>query len=308
LQFGDQSSFLVIIGAPKSATTTLSNWLSRHPEVCVTETKEPRFFTDFQQYQWTGPGGENFSDSLICDEDAYFQSFHGGEQATWAVDASTDYLWCARSPDLIKAWSERFPVKLICILRDPVDRAFSEYQHSVRDHMETESFSRSLDLEGERFAQHWHPLFYHVRRSRYLAAVERYNALFGNDLLIMDFREFFEPESCAAKVADFLNLSSPIAPSEERENVSFVYNRPGVARIAKGRLATKLGRVLVPKRFRKGIRAGIDKRLSAKYLRREDDAERLREILADEIEACQASPLIPTDGWQAALTAERTLK
>lgn len=304
MKFGDDSAFLMIVGAPKSATTTLAHWLSTHPGMAVSDTKEPRYFTDFGQYEWTGPGGQYFSDTLARDEAAYLQSFHTNSSATWAVDASTDYLWCDASPDLIKAWAGRFRTKLICVLRDPVDRAFSEYQHSIRDNLETETFARSLDLEDERFAQHWHPLFYHVRRSRYLEGVTRYHALFGDDLMIMDFREFFDPVTCAAKVTGFLGLDQPVEPSNERENASFVYNRPGIARLIKGRTATKIGRALVPKRFRKGIRAGIDNKLSARYERQEADIKRLRAVLADEITACEASPLIPTGGWKTALPAQ----
>jgi hypothetical protein len=125
--------------------------------------------------------------------------------------------------------------------------------------------------------------------------------------MIMDFREFFEPEACAAKATAFLELEQPVEPSNERENASFVYNRPGIARLVKGRTATKIGRALVPKRFRKGIRAGIDNKLSARYERQEADIERLRAALADDITACVASPLIPTDGWKTALPASVAL-
>ena len=300
MQIGDSTSFLMIVGAPKSATTTLANWLARHPEMVLTETKEPRFFTDFGQYTWTGPAGRHFSDSLIRDEETYFASFAEKADAHWAVDASTDYLWCEAAPDKILAWSRRFNTKLICVLRDPVDRAFSEYQHSVRDNYETETFARSLDLEAQRIADHWHPLFYHCRRSRYNSAVNRYQELFGDSLMIMDFREFFDPERCAAKVSSFLGLQTPVEPSGERENASFVYRRPGIARIVKSPLAVRVGRALVPKAMRKSLRAGLDRQIATQYQRSTEDVNRLRALLADEIEACKANPLIPTDGWSAA--------
>lgn len=304
MQFGDSTSFLMIIGAPKSATTTLANWLSRHPDMVVSQAKEPRFFTDFGQYDWSGPASKYFMETLARDEASYVRSFAENPNAKWAVDASTDYLWCPASPDKIKNWTGRFRTKLICVLRDPIDRAFSEYQHSIRDNHETESFARSLDLEEERFAKRWHPLFYHVRRSRYNASVNRYHELFGDDLLLMDFREFADPERCAAKVTAFLELDSPIVPSTERENASFVYHRPGLARIVKGDVATKIGRALVPKRFRKAIRAGIDGQLATTYERQEADVARLRQELADEIDACVANPLIPTDGWTTTIPPE----
>jgi hypothetical protein len=86
----------------------------------------------------------------------------------------------------IKEWSTRFNTKLICVLRDPIDRAFSEYQHSIRDNYETETFARAMDLEDQRFNAHWHPLFYRARRSHYSAAVTRYHELFGDSLMIMN--------------------------------------------------------------------------------------------------------------------------
>ncbi len=293
----DPTSFLMIIGAPKSATTTLTQWLSRHPDMVVSQAKEPRFLTDFGQCEWTGPASKYFMETLARDEPSYFRSFSGNPDAKWAVDASTDYLWCPASPDLIKNWSKRFRTKLICVLRDPIDRAFSEYKHSIRDNHEKESFARSLELEEERFAKHWHPLFYHVRRSRYNASVNRYHELFGDDLLLMDFREFAEPVTCATKITNFLGLDLPIMASMERENASFVYRRPGLARIVKSDLAIKLGRALVPKRFRKSMRAGLDAQLATSYERQEADVRRLRLALADDIGACLANPLIPTDGW-----------
>jgi hypothetical protein len=119
----------------------------------------------------------------------------------------------------------------------------------------------------------------------------------------MNFQEFFDPETCAANVTTFLGLEEPVVPTAERQNASFVYNRPEVARFVKGQMAHKIGRALVPKVFRKSIREGIDRQLATKYQRSAVDVERLRTILADEIDACLANPLVPTDGWKSAIAS-----
>jgi hypothetical protein len=94
--------FFILIGAPKSGTTTLSKWLGRHPNVQLHPTKEPRFFTRFSDIEWSGPGAQAFSDSLVSNENSYLEEFKGISAGTWAMDASTDYLWCEDSPELIK--------------------------------------------------------------------------------------------------------------------------------------------------------------------------------------------------------------
>jgi hypothetical protein len=102
LRAGDSKSFLLIIGAPKSATTTLARWLARHPDMVAAEYKEPRFFMDFAKYEWSGPGIGLFSKSMMRDEATYLQSYNSKPAASWAIDASTDYLWCEASPEKLR--------------------------------------------------------------------------------------------------------------------------------------------------------------------------------------------------------------
>jgi hypothetical protein len=148
-----QRGFIFIVGAPKCATTTLHRWLMAHPDVhAYTTTKEPRHFTDFGARNWTGPGTQRLVSKLVTCREVYLKGFGIGAEGGRGLDSSTDYLSCEAWPGLIAAFAETNDVQVIAVLRDPIARAFSEYQHTRRDGLQQDSFARSLALEPERIA------------------------------------------------------------------------------------------------------------------------------------------------------------
>lgn len=289
--------FLIIVGAPKCGTTTLANWLGRRSDMVLCAQKEPRFFTDFAAIDWQGPVADAFVRTMISDENAYWRAFDNDKGATWGIDASTDYLWCETSAERIKRFAENRRVKLICILRDPVDRALSEYQHTRRDAMQTESFRESLTLEEERRRKFWHPLFYHVRRGSYHADLARYFELFGDDMMMMDFAEIADPERCLARIADFLALPFEAPATADRFNASYVEASPLLSRAINSYKAKKAARTLLGER---AAAAMFDKarRLNRKRISfTEDDRARMFEKVAADVAACRDDARIPTGNW-----------
>lgn len=287
-----------IIGAAKCGTTSLAAWLNDRPDMAFCAGKEPRFFTDFAGHDWKGPGIAGFLQTMRSTEADYLAAFPADKAVTWGIDASTDYLWCSASPDLLKAWSRKVPSKLICILRDPVDRALSEYQHTRRDELETLSLAEALTREDQRIADHWHPLFYHRRRSLYHDAVTRYLALFGDDLLILDYDELKTPQTCLRKVERFLGIAEQDTSSQARQNASFVYRNPGAARLLHNTRARSLARSLVPKAYRHAVYQGLMSVLKTKSRHSEAERARIHDLLRDEIHVCVANPAIPTAHWR----------
>lgn len=286
--------FAIIIGAPKAGTTSLAEALARHPDVSLCRSKEPRFFTDFAARAWRGPGTEGFVKTMIGGEGDYLAAFDPG--AEWCVDASTDYLWCDAAPDRIADWSRRFEVRIVCLLRDPLARAVSEYQHTLRDRMQTEPLHRSLALEDDRHARGMHPLFYHRRRSTYLRQVERYKALFGERMLVLDFHDPAGPQRLYEATAGFLGLTADGAVRIGHENASFAY-RGRLGRLVTDKRVADVARLLVPKRFRQGIRARVEAQARTRYVPGAADRAALLESLGEELRACAASDLIPTRHW-----------
>ncbi len=128
---------LIIGGAPRSGTTWLYRVLDRHPgiEMAKPLRPEPKFFLDESKYQ--------------CGLKYYSKTWFAGiGQDKVAGEKSTNYLESRVAAVRIRRDLPR--VKLIFLLRNPVDRAFSNYRWSCMNGMEKKDFATALELETER--------------------------------------------------------------------------------------------------------------------------------------------------------------
>lgn len=127
----------IIAGAPRSGTTWLYELLDRHPDIYMAKPvrPEPKFFLVDETY---AKGLDFYSATWFAGVDA---SLAAGEK-------STNYL---ESPLAAARIHEHLPsVKLVFILREPADRAISNYRWSVMNGIESEPVERALALEDER--------------------------------------------------------------------------------------------------------------------------------------------------------------
>ncbi|MFA5139638.1 MAG: sulfotransferase domain-containing protein [Elusimicrobiota bacterium] len=127
----------LIAGAPRSGTTWLYRLLARHPDVYMAkpEKPEPKFFLI----------DENYARGIDYYRETYF-SAAGNAKA--AGEKSTNYL---ESPAAARRIREHLPqIKLIFILREPADRAYSNYLWTRMNGLESETFERAIELELER--------------------------------------------------------------------------------------------------------------------------------------------------------------
>jgi hypothetical protein len=214
----------VVIGAAKSGTTSLYDGLSDHPFVvpCVTRdayfsnTKEIRFFDyDFYRgtdwYRWHFP---------LERERAQFTREHGRPFLTG--EASPSYLSNYWAPRRLQEVLPR--AKLIALLRNPVDRAYSQFQLSRRaGEEELESFEEATAQEEDRLRPELARMsadprynswlfggWSYLARSRYAEQLERWLELFprGQFLFLKAEDLFAEPERTLQGVYDFLDLPS----------------------------------------------------------------------------------------------------
>lgn len=286
---------LIMIGAPKSGTTSLAEWLGQHPEIQLAEEKECKFFTDFGTRQWQGPGVKDFKKTMVTDPDVYEGLFKNDKKASWGLDASTDYLWCDASAQLIERYARDREVKLICVLRDPVARAFSEYAHTIRDDHQRLSFAQSLDLEQQRVNDGWHPLFYHVTRSQYGRSLRHYRQIFRPDqLLILPFEALRNETEVLARVERFVGLEP------HTYDTSMVHNQSSTAR---SRALTSLINDanplkavfggLVPPALKDWVKRANSKRLTMSA----DQEKMVYELLKEDIEVAGEMLDFDTDHW-----------
>lgn len=127
----------IIAGAPRSGTTWLYHLLDRHPGIYMAKPAkpEPKFFLVDQIF-------ERGIDYYI---DTWFGEVPEGKKAG---EKSTNYMESAAAAERIHKYLP--DVRLVFMLREPVDRAWSNYQWSVMNGMETEDFTSAIALEEKR--------------------------------------------------------------------------------------------------------------------------------------------------------------
>lgn len=208
-----------IVGAPKSGTTTLYRWLQQHPGVFMSAKKEPLFFCGIRD-DFSGPGSEPLNRWIVRDEAEYARLFLPGSGFPLRGEASTDYLAFEGAAAAIHASVP--DARIVMVLRNPVERAFSEHRHLLRDGVEpNRSFRRALDLEEERRAAGWIPLFWHKHRGLYAAQVARYLDRFGDRVRIYLYEELSaSPGELTADLFRFLGVEPVALDRSTRYNVS----------------------------------------------------------------------------------------
>ncbi|WP_067621209.1 sulfotransferase family protein [Alicyclobacillus acidiphilus] len=213
-----------IVGAAKSGTSSLDRYLGQHPEVYIPPKKEAHFFSipDFPPV-FRGPGDEGMNQYTIRDRDMYYHLFDGvaGEKAIG--ESSVFYLYY---PGTAQRMKQEIPdAKIIIMLRNPVDRAFSAYMHLIRDEREHRSFRESLAKEAEFKANDFEPMWYYRELGLYSEQVKRYLETFGRDRVkVIIFEEFVKDAvSGVQDVAAFLGVSTDFVP-----DTSIRHNESGV--------------------------------------------------------------------------------
>ena len=132
----------VIIGAQKAGTTSLYNFIIRHPTIAPASRKEIDYFS-MRYYLGELWYRSNFPTNL-----SRRRFYKKTGQKLLSGEASPSYLFYPRVSSRMR---EDLPdAKLIVILRNPVDRAYSHYQHTLRQNNETLSFEKAIELEEKR--------------------------------------------------------------------------------------------------------------------------------------------------------------
>ena len=126
-----------IVGAPRSGTTSLYEYLKEVPEVFMSPVKEPNFFN-------LSVENDLFLSKPIREKKKYLDLFKNVKDEKAIGEASPTYLWDPKTPKLIH---EIIPdAKIIISLRDPVERTFSHYLMYFRNGIMKDSFYNELQI------------------------------------------------------------------------------------------------------------------------------------------------------------------
>lgn len=207
-----------IAGAQKSGTTAISSILNHHPKICVSIPKEPMFFCrddvslhscffversrEWLYFDW----GKN-KDALLA---RYEKLFHKESPDVLCGEASTTYMPSKRVPERIS--SLRPDAKIIFILRNPVDRAYSAYWHYVHKGVISRTLRNQLRFDGCEI----------LSMGLYKEYIEHYLKFFPREQLYFEvFEEVIsDKQNCINRILQFLNVEGEvdIATSTEKTN------------------------------------------------------------------------------------------
>ena len=197
------------IGTQKGGTTSLQKLLEQHPDAFLPITKEVQYFTLHynESEQWYREHFQQANSKQICGEITPYYLFH------------------PEAPQRIHALIPK--ARLIVLLRDPVERALSQYFHARRLGFEELDLEAALAAESERLASgdpYSHQKHSYLSRSRYELQLQRYQRLFAHQqLLILRSEDFFEKtEQSWKNIQDFLGLrESPLPQETIKANAGF---------------------------------------------------------------------------------------
>jgi hypothetical protein len=213
----------LVVGAAKAGTTSLWRYLQSHPQVYMSPIKEPMFFAcEGEEPDFSGPRPP----WAVTDLEAYRTLFSAVTDEIAVGEASPQYLYSEKAPERIYRYLP--DVKLMAIVRDPAERAFSHFLGQRRAGREPLSdFVRALDAEEERVSEGWGPSFHYVRRGLYYKQLSRYFELFGRERIKVYLYEDLEtdPLGMMRDVFRFLGVDDTFAPG-----LGVRYNPSGVPR------------------------------------------------------------------------------
>jgi Sulfotransferase family len=212
----------LMIGAQKSGTTAIYDYLAQHPQVFTSELKEPGFFAfEGVPGSFVGPEDARGERYRVRDLGQYRRLFRKVGNKARAGEASNVYMYVPQAAERIRHYIPN--AKLIAVLRDPVDRAYSAYRHLVRDGRESLGFEEALGAEPARIAANWHPHWHYKQRGFYYAQLRRFFELFSREqIAVYTYDEFkADPRALLKSMFVFLDLDPDFQPDMSvRHNVS----------------------------------------------------------------------------------------
>jgi len=194
------------LGTQKGGTTTLHELLGAHPEIFLPAAKELHYF-DLKPHQTSNWYKQHFSEA-------------GSDQCCGEI--TPFYLFHPAAPKRIQALLPN--VKLVVLLRDPVERALSQIFHARKRGFENLDPEEAVAAEPDRLAS-GDPVSLqkhsYVARSRYLEQLDRYETLFHpSQLLVLQSETLFEqPKRIWDTLQRFLGLKTIPLPPLPMENV-----------------------------------------------------------------------------------------
>jgi len=254
-----------IVGAPRAGTTSLYEYLKGVPGVYMSPVKEPHYFSTFAP---VGP----FAPPPIRTKEKYLRLFQRAGKETAIGEASATYLADPDTPNRIKEVAT--DARIIMILRDPVERAYSHYLLHVREGWQAMPVEEAMRND------------FYLNPGSYCKQVVRYlNAFGAAKLKILIFEEFIQNTGEGVReVLLFLGLNEELPTNIGDVFNAFASPRWSWARlVVASNLARRTARVLIPAALRRRVKSQILQKRTGKPPMPEETRKFLEELYHEDV-------------------------
>ena len=194
-----------IVGAAKCGTTSLAGTLSLHGQINFSRIKETQYFWP-KPLLYKGPADPSWIKNSPDNNREFLELLDSQKDYSCLKMEASGYI---SNPGALRNLYNANPeIKLILVLRDPIERAISAYRHLRRDGYETLDFAKALSAEEDRIRMDWGPLYWYRKLSDYQPQVEFLLALFRREQVHFVLLEKLieNPENEIREVESFLGL------------------------------------------------------------------------------------------------------
>jgi hypothetical protein len=237
----------IVVGAPKCGTTSLYHYLKQHPQIFLPARKELHYFSfHYMEQLLAGPGDRNILTTSCRTFEEYAAYFAPARDEIALGDISPSYFYFT---DVCKEIHERLGnPRIIVMLRDPVQKAFSQYMHLIRDSRETLEFNEALAAEPSRIAQGYAAMWRYAESSLFTERTRRFINEFEHVKVVLFDDLVYTPGETLVDIFKFLGVDPSVRVSHDS-----IHNRSGVPRsrliasiISKPNPVTALARKVLP--------------------------------------------------------------
>lgn len=212
----------LVIGAPKAGSTALHAALAQHPGLYMSPVKEPKFFlSDGPPPARGGPGDAQTYREHVWRRADYEALFEAAPAGALRGESTPLYL---HDPAAHRRIRELIPqAKLIAVLRDPVERAHSNWTHLWSAGLEPiGDFVQACEEEPRRIEAGWASFWHYISLGRYGEQLEQLYRVFPREqVLILRYLTLVDsPDETLDRICGFLGVEPGMISTVPRENVT----------------------------------------------------------------------------------------
>jgi hypothetical protein len=228
-----------IVGAPKAGTTSLYEYLAQHPDIYMSPLKETNYFAfelrlenfspedrprideetrALQEYLQTDLRAKRFG-GLVSSWEDYLKLFAGASGKVAVGEATPVYLW---SESAARNIAQSIPhARIIISLRNPIERAFSQYLHMVNVGAISRSFREQIEADLRRKHRLIGPDFPFLEYGLYYEQLKRYQRLFPASQIHISLYEELQdsPQALVSRLHEFLGVDRARVPDVSKRHL-----------------------------------------------------------------------------------------